>query len=119
MKSAIISLVGVVSLGLSMAASADCAFPKAPDAIPDGKSASEADMITAMSAFKQYNIEVDSYLTCLDQETSDKIRETAGAGAIMQIKALQQKKRGSATDERQAKVENFNNQVRAFKSRKS
>jgi len=119
MKSTIISLVGVVSLGLSMAASADCAFPKAPSAIPDGKSASEADMLAAMSAFKQYNTEVDSYLTCLDQETNEKIKDTAAAGAIMQIKALQQKKRGSASDERQAKVESFNEQVRAFKSRKS
>lgn len=116
---ALISLAGLVSLGLSMAANAECAFPKAPDSIPDGKTASEADMLSAMTAFKQYNTEVDSYLACLDQETNDKIKEAGAAGAIVQIKALQQKKRGSATDERQAKVESFNEQVRAFKARKS
>lgn len=119
MKSAFISLAGLVSLAVSMAASAECAFPKAPEAIPDGKAASEADMLAAMATFKQYNAEVDSYLTCLDQETTDKIKEAGAAGAIVQIKALQQKKRGSASDERQAKVESFNEQVRAFKARKS
>lgn len=114
-----IGLIGMVSLGLGMAAQADCAFPKAPDSIPDGKTASEAEMLGAMSAFKAYNSEVDAYLSCLDQETNDKIKEAGGAGAIMQIKALQAKKRGSATDERQAKVDSFNEQVRAFKARKS
>jgi len=36
---------------------------------------------------------------------------------IMQIKAMQSKKKNSAIDERQAKVEEFNKQVRAFKSK--
>lgn len=119
MKSAVISLAGLACLSLSMAAHADCAFPKSPDAVPDGKSASEADMLAAMSAFKQYNADVDSYLACLDQETNDKIKEAGATGTIVQIKAMQQKKRGSASDERQAKVESFNEQVRAFKARKS
>jgi len=119
MKSALVSLAAVASLGMSLAAQADCTFPKAPDAVPDGKVASEAEMLSAMSAFKQYNADVDSYLACLDQETTEKAKEAGATSAIMQIKAMQQKKRSSATDERQAKVETFNEQVRAFKARKS
>lgn len=100
-----------------MSVHAECTYPKAPDSIPDGKTASEPEMIAAMSAFKQYNLDVDAYLACLDVETTTKAKEAAGASAIMQIKAMQSKKRASATDERQAKIDAFNKQVRSFKSK--
>lgn len=113
----LISLAGVISLACSMSAHAECAYPKAPDALPDGKTASEPEMMAAMSAFKQYNTDVDSYLACLDQETAEKSKDAAGASAILQIKAMQSKKRASATDERQAKIDEFNKQVRTFKTK--
>ncbi|MGC3982033.1 MAG: hypothetical protein QM808_12290 [Steroidobacteraceae bacterium] len=119
MKVSLISLVGMFAVALSTSAYADCAFPKAPESIPDGKSASEPEMISAMTAFKQYNTDVDTYVACLDTETDAKIKEAGAAGAIMQIKAMQAKKKSSATDERQAKVNTFNEQVRTFKARKS
>lgn len=96
---------------------AECTYPKAPDSMPDPKTATQPEMITAMSAFKQYNTDVDAYVTCLDQETNDKIKEAGAAGAIMQIKAIQAKKKSAATDERQAKIEAFNKAVREFKAR--
>ncbi len=111
-------MVGIFAVALGSTAQAECSFPKAPTA-PDGKSSSEPDMIAAMTAFKQYNADVDAYVACLDAETADKVKEAGGAGAIMQIKAMQSKKKSSATDERQVKVDAFNEQVRAFKSRKS
>ena len=117
MKASLISLASVVSLACSISAYAECTYPKAPDAIPDGKTASEPEMIAAMSAFKQYNADVDAYLACLDEETAAKSKEASGASAIMQIKAMQSKKRASATDERQAKIDEFNKQVRSFKSK--
>ena len=119
MKVSLISVVGIFAVALSSSAYADCAFPKAPDAIPDGKTASQQEMLDAMAAFKQYNSDVDAYMTCLDSETEAKIKEAGGASAIMQLKAMQQKKRSSANDERTAKVTSFNEQVRTFKSRKS
>lgn len=114
-----VMVVALLTMGVCSNALAECAFPKAPDATPDGKSASEAEMISAMAAFKQYNTEVDTYLSCLDSETEAKVKEASAPGAILQLKAIQQKKRTSASDERQAKVNTFNEQVRAFKSRKS
>lgn len=102
---------------LGAAAQADCTYPKPPDNIPDGKSAAEPEMLAAMAAFKQYNTDVDAYLVCLDEETKTKTQEASGASAIVQIKAMQSKKRSSATDERQAKIDEFNKQVRAFKGK--
>jgi hypothetical protein len=96
---------------------AECTYPKAPDAPPDAKAATQPEMIAAMSAFKQYNADVDAYVVCLDEETAAKVKEAGGTGAIMQIKAMQSKKKNSALDERAAKIDVFNKAVRDFKSR--
>lgn len=110
--------VGSLLMGsLASVAHADCAYPKPPESMPDPKTATQPDMIAAMAAFKQYNSDVDAYVVCLDEETTAKSKEAAGAGAIMQIKAIQAKKKTAATDERQAKIEAFNKTVREFKAR--
>src|SRR5215471_2720845 len=81
---------------------ADCAYPKAPQKIPDGKTASESEMVEAMSTFKQYNGDVHTYTACLENETAEKIRDAAGSTALtVQIKALQSKKHNAAVDELQ------------------
>lgn len=117
MRNSQLLLASVLLCMTSQMALADCAYPKAPDAMPDPKSATQPEMIAAMSAFKQYNADVDAYVACLDEETSAKVKEAGGAGAIMQIKAMQAKKKSSAMDEREAKIEVFNKAVREFKAR--
>ena len=104
-------------LTLATSAQADCTYPKAPDVMPDANSATKEQMVAAAGQFKQYNTDVDAYVACLDQETETKVKEAAGAGAIMQIKALQAKKKSSAMDERQAKIDEFNKQIRVFKAK--
>ena len=97
----------------------DCSFPKAPSKIPDGKTASEPEMMEAMSAFKQYNGEVTAYTTCLEKETADKVHEVGASPTMaLQIKALQSRKHNAAVDELQEKAKVFNEQVRIFKARK-
>lgn len=113
------SLLALGSLCFSLmtqSAWAECAYPKAPDAIPDASSATEQQMINAMQSFKEYNASVDAYVACLDEETSAKVKE--GGANAMQIKSMQAKKKSTVTDERQAKVNAFNEQVRAFKAKK-
>ena len=95
-------------------AQAECAFPKAPATIPDGKTASEAEMVAAMQAFKAYNEEVTAFGACLEAETKSK---AAGTAQLMQLKTMQTKKHNAAIDELQAKAKLFNEQVRVFKSR--
>jgi signal recognition particle subunit SEC65 len=107
-------LVALTSLTFSFSVQADCAFPKAPATIPDGKTATEDEMKTAMLAFKAYNDEVTAFGTCLDEETKSK---GAGSAQLMQLKTMQSKKINAAVDELQAKAKLFNEQVRAFKSR--
>ena len=103
-------MLGVASLS----AQADCVYPKAPAAIPDGKTASEAEMVAAMQAFKAYNEEVNAFGACLEQETKAK---AAGTAQLMQLKTMQAKKHNAAVDELQTKAKVFNEQVRIFKAR--
>ena len=108
-----IGAVFAIAFGAATA-QAECAFPKAPASIPDGKTASEPEMVAAMQAFKAYNEEVTAFGACLEEETKSK---AAGTAQLMQLKTMQTKKHNAAIDELQAKAKLFNEQVRVFKAR--
>lgn len=93
---------------VSLAAHADCVLPPAPSKIPDGNSASEQEMITAMQTLKEYNADVDTYLKCLEFETKQN-RLSAGD---------QEKMHNTAVDTLQKVASKFNEQVRSFKAKK-
>ncbi len=117
LKTSLVSLAGVLAFAFG-SAHADCVYPKAPAAIPNGSTASEAEMTAAAGLFKQYNADVTAYLACLQDET---VAKSAGVstGQVMQIKSMQSKKHNSAVDELESNVAKFNEQVRAFKSKKA
>jgi hypothetical protein len=115
MNTALIRLLAIASFALSLPVHVgDCVFPKAPASIPDGKTASEAEMMAAMQAFKAYNDEVTAFSTCLAGETKDK---SAGTAQLMQLKTMQAKKHNAAVAELQENAKLFNEQVRIYKSR--
>ena len=114
MKSITVASLATLALLACSTALAECSFPKAPGAIPDGKVASEAEMVEAMKLFKAYNDEVAAFGTCLEEETRAK---ASGTAQLMQLKSLQMKKHNAAVDELQTKAKLFNEQVRIFKAR--
>ena len=97
LKTSLVSLAGLMALAFG-SAHADCVYPKAPATIPNGSTASEAEMATAAGLFKQYNADVTAYLACLQDETTSKSAGVS-AGQVMQIKSMQSKKHNSAVDE--------------------
>jgi hypothetical protein len=107
-------LIASVLLSATFAAHAECPFPKAPAAIPDGKTAAEPDMIAAMKEFKAYNESVQGFAKCLDEEAND---PALSPPQKIQLKTLQKKKQDAAMKELQEKAAAFNEQVRAFKAR--
>ncbi len=113
-RTVLLSAIAFLSFGFGMSAHADCPFPKAPETIPDGSTASEAEMIAAMNAFKAYNEEVKAFQACLDEETKQR---AASGGGTMTFKAMQAKKLAAAVDELETKAKKFNEQVRIFKAR--
>ncbi len=96
------SLVGPVAL-------ANCRMPAAPSKIPDGATASEQQMITAMQTIKEYNRDVQTYMKCLDFEVRQN-RLTPGDQVSLHNTALSEL-REIATE--------FNRQVKIFKSKHS
>lgn len=95
------------ALVTSLPAFADCTLPPPPSKIPDGATASQQEMVTAMNTLKEYNGDVNVYLKCLDFEAKqNRISESA-----------REQKNNSAVSQLQDIAEKFNKQVRVFKSK--
>ena len=92
---------------MSLQAHADCVLPPAPSKIPDGSTASEQEMMTAMQTLKQYNGDVDTYLKCLDFEAKQNRLS----------KGDEERMHNSAVDTLQKVANKFNEQVRTFKAK--
>jgi hypothetical protein len=115
-------LSGLMLAGLLAAgyANAECVYPKAPTSMPDGKTATEEEMIAGMKGIKEYNAAVTAYLNCLDTEMQARITEAgpdAPSDQIVQIKSIHSKRHNAAVEELEAHATRFNEQVRAYKAR--
>src|SRR5689334_2733532 len=99
---------------------ADCAYPKKPKDPPNGLKASQDDMMAAQKVVKQFNGDVESYLTCLDTETEallSSLPPDTKPEKIQQIKGKQAKKHNAAVEDMQKYADAFNKQLRAFKAK--
>ena len=117
-----IRILSGLALGLLMAnaANAECSYPKEPSNLPDGATATQDQMVEGMKAVKEYNNQVTTYLSCLEQEMNARV-EAAGPDApadqIEQIKAIHTKRHNAAVDALEQQAARFNEQVKVFKAR--
>src|ERR1700739_926532 len=88
----------VFALGSAAHAEATCTYPRAPDAIPDGNTASKEEMIAAKNEVSRYNTEMNAYLDCIKLEIDaatpkdpSKLSKDEKAKAEEQEKILTQK----------------------------
>ena len=109
-----------LGLLLATAANAECTYPKEPSNMPDGATATQDQMVEGMKAVKEYNNQVTTYLSCLDEEMNARV-EAAGPDApadqIEQIKAIHTKRHNAAVEELEAHAARFNEQVKVYKAR--
>jgi opacity protein-like surface antigen len=99
-------------------AQAACIYPRAPEQVPDGKTATYDEMVAAQKGVKQFNEDINSYNACLDMEM--KSLEQSGLydePRLMELRAMQAKKNNAAVDEVQVVADRFNEQLRIFKAR--
>lgn len=110
-------LAGLLSMAV---ANGECLYPQAPDNNPNGATATEEEMIEAMTAIKAYNNEVTAYLNCLEMEMNARL-EAAGADApksqLASIRAIHSKRHNAAVEELEAHAARFNEQVQIYKTR--
>jgi hypothetical protein len=118
-----------VSLALCAggAAHADCTYPTAPDKIPDGRTATMAEMVTAQKAVKQFDLDINAYIACIKLEYDDSVKKVAvkpgekptadQQKAIDELQRVQIQKHNAALDADQSIADRFNEQVRIFKAK--
>ena len=98
----------VVAYAASLPAhAADCLLPSPPSKVPNGSTASEQEMVTAMQTMKQYNGDVDTYLKCLEFEAKQNRLS----------KQDEERRHNEAVDTLTKVAGRFNEQVRSFKAK--
>lgn len=110
-----IALLFLLAAGAAQAA---CIYPRAPDRIPDGRTASYDEMLAAQKAVKQFNDDINAFNACLDMEMT--AYEKSGLydeNRLTELRVMQAKKNNAAVDEVQALADQFNEQLRIFKAR--
>ena len=102
-----ILLVAALAYAASLPAHADCELPPAPSKIPDGNTASQQEMVTAMNTLKEYNGDVETYTKCLEFEAKQNRLS----------KTDEERMHNNAVDTLQKVAAKFNEQVRTFKAK--
>ncbi len=119
MKSLLTAMALAAAL-LAPAAHADCTYPQAPSQIPDGNTATLAQMLAAQKAVSSYNQQMMAYLSCIQLERDSRVAQ-AGAQLTKQqkqeLEAIEIQKHNAAVDQLHAVADQFNAQVRIFKAR--
>jgi len=104
---------------------AACNYPKAPEKLPDGATATKQEMVDAMQLIRKYNADIKTYTDCLGQEI-DTQQKAAKADASLTKEQREEMKRQSdmkvqkvnaAVDEAEAVTARFNEQVKTFNSK--
>jgi hypothetical protein len=98
---------------------ADCSYPRAPDKIPNGSTASLDEMKTAKSQVEKYNKDMEAYLSCIKLEHDDAVTKGTALSEEQkkQMATMHAQKNDAAVDELQSVASRFNEQVRAYKAK--
>ncbi len=110
----------LVFVPLSFAANADCSYPRAPDRMPNGTTATLDEMKVAKTAVEKYNKDMEAYLSCIKLEHDDQVAKQGSAmteDQKKQLATMHAQKNDAAVDELQAVAARFNEQVRAYKAK--
>ena len=116
----LLTAAAIAAAALAPAAYADCSYPQAPNPIPDGSTATLAQMMTAQKAVQAYNQEMNAYLSCIQLERDSRV---ANAGDKLtkqqkqELEAIEVQKHNAAVDQLHAVADQFNAQVKIFKAK--
>ena|SRR5487761_502727 len=119
MKS-LLAAVAVAAAALAPAAYADCSYPHAPNPIPDGNSATLAQMLAGQKAVQAYNEEMNAYLSCIQLERDSRVAQAGDKLTKQQkqeLEAIEIQKHNAAVDQLHSVADQFNVQVKIFKAK--
>ena len=108
--------LALIALAAAGSADAACIYPRAPDRLPDGSTATYEEMVAGQKAVQQFNEDINSYNACLEMVNLEK-SGSYDENRLTELRAMQAKKNNAAVDEVQAVADRFNEQLRIFKAR--
>lgn len=103
--SSVLALAGLMSFTASACDDAPMVGP-----LPDGATATEAQMLAARDAISAYMTAMEDYLVCLDDELAAK-----GDAATTEYKELMEKRIIAGDDERRRVAASFNEALQAYR----
>jgi len=117
MRSSILAAIATLA-AFGAASATACIYPRPPENVPDGRTATYDQMVEGQTAVKAFDADVTAYTACLQMERDslladpelDEVRRS-------EIAAMYVKKNDAAVDEVQSIADRFNEQLRAFKER--
>lgn len=119
MKSLLTAVV-IAAATLAPAAYADCSYPQAPSQIPDGNTATLAQMLSAQKAVQAYNQQMNAYLSCIQLERDSRVAQAGDKLTKQQkqeLEAIEVQKHNAAVDQLHSVADQFNAQVKVFKAK--
>jgi hypothetical protein len=102
--------VGALFLAQVLHAQTECAVPDAPT-IPDGSTATEAELVNTVGLFKAYQQELVEFRDCLteyEEELGDDITEEQNAAMVQQY--------NSSVDTEESLAGELNEAIQAFRA---
>lgn len=119
MKSLLTAAI-IAAAALAPAAYADCTYPTAPSPIPDGNTATLAQMLSMQKQVQAYNEEMNAYLSCIQLERDSRVAQVGDKLTKQQkqaLEAIEVQKHNAAVDQLHAVADQFNAQVKIFKAK--
>jgi opacity protein-like surface antigen len=119
MKS-LLAAAALAAAVLAPAAYADCSYPQAPSPIPDGNTATLAQMVATQKAVQSYNEQMNAYLSCIKLERDSRVAQGGDKLTKQQkqeLEAIEIQKHNAAVDQLHSVADQFNAQVRIFKAK--
>jgi hypothetical protein len=99
---------------------ADCPYPAPPDKIPDGNTASLAEMMAVKKQVSDYDAAIGVYLDCIKKDTDDAIARGGDKMSDKQkedLEHMESSRHNAAVAKLQDIADRFNEQVRAYKAK--
>ena len=96
-----------------------CDYPAPPKSLPDGASSTKDEMLAGVKMISAYQEDMTTYLACLEADEVVAVQALADDDeeGKEQHAMMSEKKYNAAVEEQTRTVEEFNAQIRAYKTR--
>ena len=111
-----LALVAALAAGQAQAA---CTYPKGPEKIPDGGTATLEQMLASQKEVKAFDAAITAYQSCLETQFNESVaaQPDMTPEARAELEKIRDQKMNAAVDEAQAVADRLNTQIRTWREK--